>query len=357
MTKQIPLIPIAALPIMESLALRHGIPPAQVFAAAGIDITLARRKKQSFSINQFERVMDEVMRRSNTPHIGLRLGQGIQIDSLGLFGPLISSCTTPRRAIAAFSKFKRLVHPIFDIQLQETEQHSVILYASADELPIGNHPYYAEAMLTALVTLGGYFMGRPLTAAKVCFRHAQPAYFAEYQRIFNCPILFDQPFDAIYGDKTLLDQPMLSGNPEYHRDLLRQGTEELNLHTSPLLELISHLVMAHIDDAGFGLTQTAKVLCVSARTLQRELKKHDTNFNDLKAEVRFNYAKDLLEQQRKSIDETAQLLGYSDRSNFVHTFKRWAKVSPSEFKNEHKIGYQREQQSRQSDSIMSIREH
>ncbi len=325
------LVPAVVVSMLEGLCLRHGVAPSAIFSAAGVDLVELKRGKDGFSAEQSERVMDELIVASGINHMGLCLGQTLQIESLGLFGPLIASCATPRQAITTFSQYKRLLHGTLDIQLTEYKEYGVIRYASNDELPIGIKPYYAEAILSAVVMLGGLFLGHPIQPTKVYFRHAQPSYQEEYDKIFGCPIFFNQSYDGIYCDNKLLDQPMISGNAAYNADLLCQGSEALKLFGASSVQLVVDILRHNIHLPGFGLQQIADVLCVSPRTLQRELKKHNIRFSDIKNQIRFDYAKELLLQKTVTIGQIADQLGYSDRSNFVHAFRRWSGLSPSEY--------------------------
>ena len=81
-----------------------------------------------------------------------------------------------------------------------------------------------------------------------------------------------------------------------------------------------------IDEAG-------EVVNTSVRTLQRRLSEEQQTYSQLIREARAELAAALLENTDAPIAEIANLLGYRSQGNFTRAFYRWAKVSPSEFRN------------------------
>ena len=73
---------------------------------------------------------------------------------------------------------------------------------------------------------------------------------------------------------------------------------------------------------------------MSVRTLQRRLSDHGLHFNELLSEAKFTHAKMKLKTTEMSVIEVARSLGYSDAAHFTRAFKRWAGVTPSDFRKE-----------------------
>ncbi len=71
---------------------------------------------------------------------------------------------------------------------------------------------------------------------------------------------------------------------------------------------------------------------LSVRSLQRHLTEAGLTYSKLVDQVRFNRAVALLQQPDVKLLEIATELGYTDPANFARAFKRWAGVSPREFR-------------------------
>jgi AraC-like DNA-binding protein len=73
-------------------------------------------------------------------------------------------------------------------------------------------------------------------------------------------------------------------------------------------------------------------LGLSARTLQRRLRREDTTFAEVLAELRQNMAEPLLREGHLSVSEVAFLTGYADAGSFHRAFRRRAGLSPRAFR-------------------------
>jgi AraC-like DNA-binding protein len=67
--------------------------------------------------------------------------------------------------------------------------------------------------------------------------------------------------------------------------------------------------------------------------LQRQLKEEGLTFRRLVDEARFLEARDLLGEEDVSLIEIAHELSYSDQAHFNHAFRRWAGVTPSQYRS------------------------
>ncbi|MEZ8739597.1 helix-turn-helix transcriptional regulator [Photobacterium swingsii] len=83
-----------------------------------------------------------------------------------------------------------------------------------------------------------------------------------------------------------------------------------------------------IEHEDLGLTFIADIFGCSKRNIQRILKDHGTNFQEIINKQKNEHAITLLNENISIID-IAQRLGYNDASNFTRAFKRHLGVSPS----------------------------
>jgi AraC-like DNA-binding protein len=76
------------------------------------------------------------------------------------------------------------------------------------------------------------------------------------------------------------------------------------------------------------LSESARRLGLSARTLQRRLAGEGASFEQLVDAVRSELAARYLEDRRLSLNDVAFLLGYSDVGAFHRAHKRWTGKTP-----------------------------
>jgi AraC-like DNA-binding protein len=79
------------------------------------------------------------------------------------------------------------------------------------------------------------------------------------------------------------------------------------------------------------LDDIAVRLNVSARTIDRNLKKENLTFRQLSQQVQLERARELLAVPGATVATVAEQLGFSDTANFTRAFRRMAGMSPSAF--------------------------
>jgi AraC-like DNA-binding protein len=76
----------------------------------------------------------------------------------------------------------------------------------------------------------------------------------------------------------------------------------------------------------------AATLNMSPRSLHRQLQEEGASLQQLKDEVRFEKAKDLLLRTSKPIKQVAEASGFRNEKSFTRAFKEWSGQSPAEFR-------------------------
>ncbi len=76
----------------------------------------------------------------------------------------------------------------------------------------------------------------------------------------------------------------------------------------------------------------AALLNVSPRTLHRQLKEEGASLQQLKDEVRFERARDLLHRTVRPVKQVAAAAGFRNEKSFARAFRQWSGLSPAEFR-------------------------
>ena len=82
------------------------------------------------------------------------------------------------------------------------------------------------------------------------------------------------------------------------------------------------------------LDAVARRLCLGARTLRRRLQELDTGYQQILDEVKRELAIEYLRTTSLTVQEIAELLGYSEVTNFRRAFLRWVEVSPCQYRKQ-----------------------
>jgi AraC-like DNA-binding protein len=73
---------------------------------------------------------------------------------------------------------------------------------------------------------------------------------------------------------------------------------------------------------------------MTVRTLQRRLADHDLSYSCILDQSRFLKAEALLLDADIKLVDISLMLGYADAAGFTRAFRRWAGVSPREYRRE-----------------------
>ena len=71
---------------------------------------------------------------------------------------------------------------------------------------------------------------------------------------------------------------------------------------------------------------------VSERTIVRSLQEEGTRYSALLQRSLFKKSLEMINDQRLSINEISDCLGYANAQNFIRAFKKWTKTTPHEYR-------------------------
>ena len=109
---------------------------------------------------------------------------------------------------------------------------------------------------------------------------------------------------------------------------LSQG--QLNL-TQQVLTQLRHYILQQLPQAP-RLSDAARALHMSSRTLQRLLQQTDSSFRELVCQCRHQLAQQYLQHSALSLQQIAFQLGFEEQSSFQKAFKCWQGCSPGVFR-------------------------
>jgi AraC-like DNA-binding protein len=165
-----------------------------------------------------------------------------------------------------------------------------------------------------------------------------------YTAIFPCPIEFGARENRFEVELARLRQPLLAANEvcaamgrrmcEEHLGRYEQTDDSTRCKVTDLLLAMPHSMP--------GMEAVADSLHMSSRTLRRLLQAEGITFQDISEEIRHDLSKQYLRNSNLSLDEIAQLVGFTESTNFRRAFKRWQGVPPA--------NYRRAQQAAMADS-------
>lgn len=179
-------------------------------------------------------------------------------------------------------------------------------------------------VLIAVLAWRGQQLAEPaVELVKVELHHPEPADIGPWTRHFVVRPRFASRRSSLAMPTEQLAQPMRTSDPTL-RDMLGTRTSG-----STADEVRAH-VRAWIREAS-EISQVARSLGMSARTLQRRLDDEGVTFRSIVMDQKIEVAKQLLADARLTIAEVATAVGFARVAAFSRAFTHHTGVSPSQF--------------------------
>ncbi len=319
---------------LATYLVREGYNSEALQADTGINLIELEKPDQRLPIQNYNRLWDIALTFTGNPSLGLLLGENANEENMGVISHIFFNSATLGQALEQFSRLFQLVNEGMRAEFDVDDQFAYLKYLWEEP------QYYSipnmERTMSVSVHRARVYLNSPLKLEYVTFQHAKPAYASEYERIFQCPIRFDEPCCSLVFEKHFLNYELPKRNPYLHQILTR--------HVEPLLTKIRarksltiqvrSLISRRLSKYAFDAEKVAQKLNMSRHTLYRKLKSEGHSFQELVEEVRKEQAMQFLADEKYSLSEIAFLLGFSELSAFSRAFKRWTGKSPAQYVKE-----------------------
>jgi AraC-like DNA-binding protein len=324
-------IAVGSARALMDLAVAKGASRKDLAELSGIDPAELQDQDKRIPFAKYVALMRAGKELCHDPALALHFGEAVDFAEISVVGLIGRASETMADGFKQFNRYARLVVD------DGMETDRLVLERSAGQLWMvdtrqyaNDFPEFAETSFARMVcTSRRWFPGAQFIKA-VHFTHPAPEYRAEYDRVFQLPVVFESDKNALLTDEAWLTHK----NPHASRyvfGILSAHAEELlkSLEQSKSIRgRVESLLMPilHTGEASVGLI--AGKLGLSRQTLFRKLKAEGATFEKVLDELRHKLALHYLSGKKVSVNETAYLVGFSDPAAFSRAFKRWTGSSP-----------------------------
>lgn len=313
---------------------------AALLERSGIRADDLSRQDNRVPVSSYVELLKAAADLTGEPAITLHFGQAVRMQEISIVGLICEACETTIDVAKQLNRYAALV--VDDGEEPATLMRGVSkedgfwIEGPADVFT--NNPLIAETEFARLVwNARVMFANAPdfqrLRFPRVVhFRHAAPSYRADYERVFQAPVVFGSQWNAMQIDPEFLSlkQPPVNryvfGVLSERADVLLKGLQS----SRTMRARVESLLMPILHTGGACMDAIAEKQGVSRRTLYRQLKDEGVTFEQVLDELRHKLALHFLSGKKVSVNETAYLVGFSDPAAFSRAFKRWTGSSPRE---------------------------
>lgn len=325
---------VAAIPtVLREL----GVAPEQLLAEAGFDLALFDDPENVIPFASLGRLLAVCVARTGCAHFGLLLGQRGSAANLGLIGFLAQNSPDVDSALRNLVRYLHH-HDRGAVPTLARQGDAVILGYAIYQSRVEAAEQIADGALAIACNIMRRLCGPDWQARRILFAHRAPEDSAPFRSFFRAPLCFDAEQNALVFPAEWLKRPLAAADPDLLR-LLQQQIDQIEEQTVgdfpyQVRRVLRTALLTHRAAAG----QVATLFAMHARTLNRHLRRSGTTFQQLADEMRFELARQMLEDSAMTLGTIAAALGYADASAFSRAFGRWSGMSPGRWRGERTIG-------------------
>jgi AraC-like DNA-binding protein len=310
----------------------QGVPVAEVARRAALPPDWGREERPQLDTVQLFAFWRAVADVSGNPLLGLRLGGEDHVERYDPIALAVLSSSTFRDAIDRAARYKQLTCPE-EIRVVGRGREWRVQFRWT--MTRGDVPTILHDLCFAWVmTLGRIGTGHRIVPLRVEFTRPS-ANRKAYENHFGCPVYFNADADSLVLDVTDLDRSFRTRNHELLAMIAPHLDAELaDLNGGSIAGRAMEVVKRILAGRRPELSDVARELGVSTRTLQRRLAADGSTYQQILEDARRDLARQYLLQSTLDLSETAYLLGYEDANSFFRAFQQWEGDSPGRWREE-----------------------
>ena len=300
-----------------------------------IPLNLTDLKKHSHSLEQFYRIIKDILTSSEISGLGLEFGRLMKLSDYGILGYAILSSQNVMQALKYLCKFISMTTNQVCVSLK-LEDTIAILRFEEQQSQYWPQPFLLEECLAESWTVFKFLLPElnrehPL---KINLSYAKPSYFSLYKEVFQCPANYNQDNTELCFPRRWLELPINTSN-EIATKVCAQQCELIVNQLSEqgnIVDKTRRLILSQPMSPPLSLEDAADKLLLSSRTLRERLYQAGTSYKEVTNELRMKIAMEYLSASDLTTQEIAYIVGYQHSANFFRAFKKSMGLTPEQYK-------------------------
>ncbi|MFC7294965.1 AraC family transcriptional regulator [Marinobacter aromaticivorans] len=325
----------STLALVHYLHRRGVLDNQRVQQLTGLDMAALEDPDRRVPAKAHYRLWDYAERVTGDPAVGLKAGQVIDPERMGLVGHVFFNCDTLGEAVIQYVRLHRLINESVILSFEQTGDLAILCWQA--DSPEHYCRQDMDRTLAAALSRTRHFIHPGLQAEWAEIAHPRPQYADQYEKLVGGPVTFGASTTRLAFNSRHLDHPIPNRNPYVYSAVLRQVNGLLaRLQTRrSFSRKIRRLISRQMSTDRIDADTLAKQCHMSRQTLYRRLKKEGLGFHELVEQVRKDKALRYVASDHYALGEIAFLLGFSELSAFSRAFKRWTGMAPAQYRAQH----------------------
>lgn len=325
----------AAAVDVAAMLKRNGIDPRPLFKQMKIDLKATEDPYQRVRLERYTHLLDLAADATQHPLLGLELGLQQDPAKWGAFGYVVLNSPTLGAAFNNMASYLKATQGATRIAFIKGKNRIGLEYSLLHP-KVTHKDQDAEFAIAYFKNVVDRLSGRPVAPAAIHFEHNPKSTLSTYKQLLGITPEFDQSVNAVFYPASLQNQAVPSADLHLY-PIIKHHLEDM-IQSQPggydLVETVAYHIRQALPGRECKIDNVARILAMSGRTLQRHLKERGTSFAEILDNTRRDLGLQYIENPAMEIKEIAYLLGFTDASAFIKTFRRWTGTTPGEFRRQ-----------------------
>jgi AraC-like DNA-binding protein len=316
----------------------HGLrennhPQQQALERAGINPTVMNNSSQRVHTDQVARLFKTVQETLDDEFMGFTQTH-CKVGLFATMAELVSHCSTLGELLDKAIIFYNLVSNDIPMKLSRSQGNAVLSFQMTQPHLDPEH-FMAEFWLVIWHRFPSWYIGQPIRLQETHFTFSSPQHRDELQIMFPSQLHFNRSANRLIFDAQYLDKPLVRSDQELETYVQNAPADVMTIpgSDSTLEAKIERIIgQRHPDRLVFApIHQLAEELGISSQTLHRRLKESATSYQKIKDNLRREVAIQKLVNERLSVEQVADIVGFTESRSFTRAFKHWTGLTPREY--------------------------
>jgi AraC-like DNA-binding protein len=321
----------AAAGLIEAIEAAGG-DPDRVLRAVDLDRADVSDRHAFIPSAAYTLALDEAARVTGDDCFGLHFGEQYHPKDIGALVYVLLHSPTVAAGFRNVARYLHVHNQAASVSFVRTEQRAYLQHRLG-VAPLQRRRQHEELVLTVGLATLRLMAGSDWCPREVRFEHAAPPRTTEHQRVFGAPVLFGCDGNVMVVEPEFCDRDVPSADRRLYPVLEQYLERQLEGPTdNRFIVSVRTAVEDAMREGEPRLTDVAKNIGASARTLQRRLAESGVDYKALVDDIRHRQALRYLRDRNHTLTDVAYLLGYSEISAFSRAFRRWTGSTPSDYR-------------------------
>lgn len=287
------------------------------------------------SIEDFDVLIKSLIKHSQHESLCVFSSHNLNAQGSCLIQHLFLSANSLREALFFLEKYALLISDNLELSITPTKNQGISI-----ELPVLTDCFLSaprhrtEILVSLLISWIQLLCGSQWRPQAISLPFPATQYRDKYEKHWLSKVEFNAQTCSITFAKSWLDTAISKTNPHVQA-MIRRDVEDEFRRLSRSTSLADRIYLAFINKKtplNANQQEVAELFHVSARTLNRHLRRDNTSLKQIVTQVRIETAKQMLQADDLSVEEISMELGLSGRRTLDRIFIKEVGISPAKYK-------------------------